>query len=176
MSSNKDMLENQKVVNVVKLLNNFYKDSDTVSVKNDLLAANLELHITKLTVGDVTSRVEFIHLLSQAMDYTRADPDITKVEKDRLLKIGELIIRILKLPYIGPEKVNTIIAALRVFQEKLLGSQRRSFSKYFTLWEFWVEKILSNYSVIDDVTVFPAPKKGRGSKHNKKDKVTFKKR
>ena len=172
MSQKREMLDEQKTLAAITLINNVKKDEKDNSIKNDLVACNLEEFITRLYNGQNTAKAEFTHLLNRCMDYTRADPHADPGVVDELKNVAEFIYRILRLPYGGKEKVDTIISALRLFQEKLIGAQRRHFHHKEKLNETWTQQILSNYNIIEPTTIYPM----HSSRREKKLSSIFKKK
>jgi len=174
MSSRKEELENLKISQVITLLTNMMKKDEMTSINNDLLSVNIEQYHSALNQGAIPTKAEFSHLLNRAMDYTRADPDIS--EQDDLLGTAKDLLTLELLPCSPKRKAKTRLTSIKVFQIELLGSQRRAFHHVDVRAEKWQQEIMTKYNAIENTTIFPqgalpAGSKGKPKKKKKKYKM-----
>lgn len=170
MPPDKFELETQKNLAVINLINNVFADKDKNAEANDILALELNAFIGKLLSGDLSSRVEFAHLLNRSMELTKNDPQATPGEFDELLEVSELINDTLKFPYLD---VDFFIVLLQTFEGALLGSQRRHFSFIAQFHSNVITEILKNYRVVSPHTAMPTF--NQPSQQSKPGRLSFKK-
>jgi len=162
--------ENEKIRRVVALLTNIFSSLDSNSKANDILAVDLNNFVGQLIKGNYASQLEFAHYLNRAMEHTKSDPHAQPGEFDELLKVGQFIIKALKLPHTN---VDFLIVLLQTFEEKLLGAQRRHFSHNDLFFKKIIGEIFQKWQVVDQQTIYPSFKAIPQQESSKPGRLSF---
>lgn len=164
--------ENEKIRRVVALLTNIFSSLDNNSKANDILAVDLNKFVGQLIKGNYASQLEFAHYLNRAMEHTKSDPHATPGQFDELLKVGQFIIKALKLPHTN---IDFLIVLLQTFEEKLLGAQRRHFSHNDQFFKGIILEIFQKWQVVDQTTIYPSFKSASQKELPKSGRLSFSK-
>jgi hypothetical protein len=118
--------ERHVIQSLVNYLNNIRYDEQLTSNYNDVLPILLG-EVIELTEKGVMPRYSTLtYILNKPLETTKKDPNAEKGKYDSLLKWGERISSLLKLP---TRDINCLNIFLKKYQEVLMGSKRRHYVK-----------------------------------------------
>ena len=174
MPIDKNEAENMKIAGIVKIMNNAFADYDSNVENNEALSKELDEFIGELERGEIPSTLDFTHLLNNAMERTRSDPEADEGKFDFLKEMGQVILNVMKIP---ADLLHTdlLINLLKEFQGILLGSQRRHFHYRDWHWHDYIDTIFSSMEIVSPATVYPSFKRAENQQKQKRRKISFKK-